>query len=297
LRWTVGDVNITRIAELLPLVPVKDLMPDATSEALERHWSWMFPRFIDADHNLKMSIHAFLVESQETKILVDTCVGNDKDRAGELMRNLRTPFLEQLAAAGAGRDDVDVVLCTHLHFDHVGWNTVLEDGTWVPTFQYARYLFPRAEWEHRCTEYDRGASSMLDSRTVMNDSLRPIIDAGLVDFVGMDHHLTKEVRLEPTPGHTPGHVSVRISSRGHEAVITGDLLHNPIQFGEPTWCGHVDNDREQAIATRRAFAARAAADGILVLGTHFPPPTAGRLVPDGDSWRFDPDAASGPLSS
>jgi len=170
---------------------------------------------------------------------------------------------------------------------------VLENGEWLPTFPNARYLFARTEWEHWYREYDRGADAVFDSRKVMIDSLQPVFDAGLHDLVDTDHHLTDEVWLEPTPGHTPGHVAVRISSGGEEAVITGDLVHNPVQFREPTWCGHVDSDRAQTIATRMAFAQRAVAGNILVLGTHFPPPTAGHLVPDGNAWRFDATEASG----
>jgi len=163
----------------------------------------------------------------------------------------------------------------------------------VPTFANARYLFARKEWEHWQQEaklressgYDADAAGAPDD--VLGDSVRPIIDAGLADLVDTDHRLTDEVCLEPTPGHTPGHVSVRIQSDSHAAVITGDLMHHPIQCAEPDRVGNFDHDNEQARSTRRHFLACCARDRTLVFGTHFAPPTAGRVVAAGQAWRFE----------
>jgi glyoxylase-like metal-dependent hydrolase (beta-lactamase superfamily II) len=197
--------------------------------------------------------------------------------------NQKTPFLGDLAAAGFPREEVDTVICTHLHFDHVGWNTMLVDGEWVPTFPNARYLLCRDEWEHWGREGASGYAATID------DAVQPVVDAGLADLVASDHRVTDEIRLEPTPGHTPGHVSVRLASGGADAVITGDLMHHPVQVAEPTWQTPFDSDPAAAIATRRAFCARYADRPVTVLGTHFHHPTAGRIVSHRDAWRFTAD--------
>jgi glyoxylase-like metal-dependent hydrolase (beta-lactamase superfamily II) len=173
------------------------------------------------------------------------------------------------------------VVCTHLHTDHVGWNTRLVDERWVPTFSNARTQVARAEWEHWQSEDDP------TMKRTLGDSVQPLFDADLVDLVDTDHEVTEGVRFEPTPGHTPGHVAVRISSRGEEAVITGDLVHHPAQFALPGWRCVADTDPALANQTRRAFMERYADTPTLVIGTHFAGPTAGRLVRDGDAYRLD----------
>jgi glyoxylase-like metal-dependent hydrolase (beta-lactamase superfamily II) len=193
---------------------------------------------------------------------------------------MHSPFLRDLAAAGFPRESIDLVLCTHLHVDHVGWNTMLEGGRWVPTFPNARYLINRVEWEH-WSRFEAG-----NYRDPIEDSVRPIVEGGFADFVESNHRITGEVWLEPTPGHTPGHASVRISSKGEDAIITGDLMHHPIQCAEPDWSSGFDSDADAARATRRAFLERYGDRPILVLGTHFATPTAGRIVRDGKAWRF-----------
>jgi glyoxylase-like metal-dependent hydrolase (beta-lactamase superfamily II) len=164
--------------------------------------------------------------------------------------------------------------------DHVGWNTRLDNGPWVPTFPRARHLFARTEWEHWSRERDD------DARRIMADSVKPVLDAGLATLVEMDHRVSDELWLEPTPGHTPGHVSVRLRSGDGDAVITGDLMHHPVQIAEPGWGSHFDSDVEQARKTRRAFCERYADAPVIVLGTHFHHPTAGRIVRHGEAWRF-----------
>ena len=280
-RWTVGDVRISRVVEIEGPSPGSFLFAEATPERLLQH-AWLQPHFLTPDGRTLGAIHAFVIESAGRAIVVDTCVGNDKVRTVKPWDRRKGRFLEDLAEAGFPRERIDTVLCTHLHVDHVGWNTRLEDGRWVPTFPNARYLFARREWEHW---KDEPAPPDGD---VHGDSVRPVIDAGLADLVEMDHRVTPEVRLEPTPGHTPGHVSVRIASQGMEAVITGDLMHHPVQCAEPSWASRFDVDPEAARATRRAFLERHADRPVLVLGTHFATPTGGRVVRDGASWRFVP---------
>ncbi len=278
-RWRVGDIKITKVVEIEAPGPASWIVPKATPENLLAE-SWLQPHFCDADGNAIMSVHALVVESGDCKVLVDTCVGNDKRRTLPAWNERTGPFLADLAAAGHPPESIDRVLCTHLHVDHVGWNTRLEGGRWVPTFPNARYLFGRSELEYWSNAPDETYGD------VMGDSVTPIVEAGLVDLVESDYVLDEHIRLEPTPGHTPGHVSVRISSGGEEAVITGDLLHHPIQCAHPDWGSSADVDPETAEATRRAFLERYGDTPTLVLGTHFAAPTAGRIVRDGDSWRF-----------
>ena len=282
MRWQVGDVRITRVAELggQPF-PGTFMFPACTPELVRRH-AWLRPHFAQEDGRLLGSIHSFVIESGKRRIIVDTCVGNDKARAVQAWNLLQGPFLADLAEAGYPAESIDTVLCTHLHVDHVGWNTRLIDGKWMPTFPHARYLFGRREWEHWSSD-----QANHNDGDVMGDSVKPIIDAGLAELVDMDHALTPEVRLEPTPGHTPGHVSVRLCSRGAEAVITGDLMHHPLQCAEPDLVNNFDVDTAAAQRTRRAFLSRYADRPVLVLGTHFPPPTGGWVASAEQAWRFD----------
>ena len=278
MRWKIGDVHITRIQELE--APGLDwLLPDATVENLKTI-DWIRP-FVSSDGKALASVHALVVEAPDRTVVVDTCVGNDKQRSIPFWNELQTGFLADFEASGTALEDIDAVVCTHLHIDHVGWNTRLVDGRWQPTFPKARYLLGRTEWEHWSQAEDA------DTRQILGDSVRPVFDAGQVDLVESDHRLCDEIWLEPTPGHTPGHVSVRIASRGEQAVITGDLMHHPCQIAHPDWCAVVDSDRDQALETRRSFLARYADTPTLVIGTHFAGPTAGRLVRDGDAYRLD----------
>ncbi len=278
LGWQVGEVRITRVQEL-EAPGLSWLVPDATAENL-RPIHWIAP-FVNGAGEPLVSVHALLVEAPDRRIVVDTCVGNDKQRATPGMNGLQTRFLEDLEQAGTRATEVDTVVCTHLHVDHVGWNTRLVDGRWLPTFPNARYLFGRLEWEHWRDEQAE------DTRQILEDSVRPVFDADLVDLVETDHALCDEIRLEPSPGHTPGHVSVRIDSRGESAVITGDLMHHPCQIAHPEWGAVVDVDPAQARATRRDFLERFTDRPTLVIGTHFAGPTAGRIVRDGDRLRLD----------
>jgi len=282
-RFQVGDVSVTRVVEMEGPVPVSFLFRDGSPEVLKRH-AWLADRFVKPDGRLNTCIQALVLESQGQRIVVDTCVGNDKVRSNPIWNKLQTRFLEDLEEAGHPAGSIDTVVCTHLHVDHVGWNTRLEEGRWVPTFTRARYLFGRTEWEH----WSKHPES--DDGDVIQDSVQPVVDAGRVDLVESTHRITDEVSLEPTPGHTPGHVSVRIRSRGHEAVISGDMMHHPVQCAEPDWASNFDVDVEAARATRRRCLGQWSEEGTLVFGTHFATPSAGRVAPAGGAWRFDVDA-------
>jgi glyoxylase-like metal-dependent hydrolase (beta-lactamase superfamily II) len=229
-----------------------------------------------------MSIHALVVETPSRRIVVDTCLGNDKEnRRIPTWNRLQTSFLSDLAAAGYARETIDTVICTHLHVDHVGWNTMLVEGRWVPTFPNARYLMGRIEFAHWASQHERE-----DMSAVLADSVTPVWEAGLVDLVETDHRICGEVSLVPSLGHTPGHVSVRIASQGEEALITGDFMHHPCQIAHPEWSSTADSDPVEAQLTREHMLTHFADAPILVIGTHFAGRTAGHVVRDGDAFRL-----------
>ena len=269
--WQLGDVKITRIVEMEVAGGTRFILPDATPEACQS-FDWMQPHFMDETGNLIMSIHALVVDTGERKIVVDTCIGNDKVRAIPTWSNLQTGFLTDLEAKGYPATEIDTVLCTHLHVDHVGWNTRLVDGKWVPTFPNAEYLIGEKEWDYWRAEEQQGTFG-----DIFEDSIRPIIDSGLARFVDTRYQLCDEVALEPTPGHTPGHVSVHVSSGGEEALITGDCIHHPVQMSRVDWCSSFDYDQSEGKTTRSDLLAKYADSDVLVIGTHFATPTAGRV--------------------
>jgi glyoxylase-like metal-dependent hydrolase (beta-lactamase superfamily II) len=255
------------------------VLPDATLENIQRE-AWLQPCFAEPSGRVRMSIHALVLESEGRRIVVDTCLGNDKPRMNPPWNMLQTAFLRDLEQAGFPRDSITHVLCTHLHVDHVGWNTMLVEGRWVPTFARARYLIGRKEWAHWSQATDKFTKDPID------DSVRPVVDAGLADLVEDTHRLTSEVWLEPTPGHTPGHFSVRIASQGQDAVITGDLMHHPVQCAHPEWNCGFDSFPDEARATRRAFLERYGDRPVLVFGTHFATPSVGHIVTHAGGYRF-----------
>ncbi len=282
MKWTIGDVTVTKIVELEMTGGTRFLLPQATREDI-LPIAWLRPHFADEEGRLRMSIHSFVVETRDRRIVVDTCLGNDKkDRRIPHWNDRDGPFLADLAAAGFPADSIDTVLCTHLHVDHVGWNTRLVDGKWVPTFPRARYLMGRTEYEHWSGVKDRP-----DMAHIMADSVTPIVEAGLATLVETNERICDEISLIPTLGHTPGHVSVMIQSKGEQAMITGDFMHHPCQIAHPEWSTLADSDPDQGIETRRRMFQRLAGTPVLIIGTHFAGATAGRLVADGDSYRLD----------
>ena len=286
LRWKIGDVTVTRVVEHSAALPASGFFPASTPEVLASHASWLKPWALDDDDNVLISIHALCVESEGRKIVVDTCVGQRPLPGLYAALSNDGTFLTALTDAGFERETIDTVICTHVHFDHVGWNTMLVDGQWVPTFPNARYLIAQREYEHwiAATEEERNAASAI----TFGDAVLPLFDAGVVDLVDVDHQVSGEVSLEHTPGHTPGHVSVRIRSQGEDAIITGDCTHHAVQFAEPTWHLEVDTDANESTATRRRLVEECCDQPVLVIGTHFPPPTAGHVVTTPGGVRFQP---------
>jgi glyoxylase-like metal-dependent hydrolase (beta-lactamase superfamily II) len=284
MKWTIGDVTVTKIIELEVTGGTRFLLPQATPEEI-LPIAWLQPHFADENGRLRMSIHSFIVETPDRRIIVDTCLGNDKRERRIPHWNERDgPFLADLAAAGFPPESIDTVLCTHLHVDHVGWNTRRVNGKWVPTFPRAQYLMGRAEYEHWSTVKDRP-----DMAPILADSVTPILEAGLATMVETNERICEEISLIPTLGHTPGHVSVMIQSKGEQALITGDFMHHPCQIARPEWSTLADSDPDQGIETRRRMFKRLAGTPVLIIGTHFAGATAGRLVVDGGSYRLDVD--------
>ena len=282
LSWQVGAVKVTRVVEMeLPVKAGADFfMPQAKPEELRKS-PWLYPNFVSEDEIMQMSIHALLVEAPGLRLVVDTCIGNDKPRAFLRGKALSTGFLADLEAVGWSRDSVDAVVCTHLHVDHVGWNTMLVDGKWVPTFPNARYYIGRLEYEHWVAE------AAGDQQAILDDSVTPIFDAGLAQFVELDHRISPQIRLIPSTGHTPGHVCVMIESEGQTGVITGDMSHHPCQLAHPDWSPAFDSDPKAAAVTRARLFAEWADTPILVIGTHWATPTAGHVRRDGAAFRFE----------
>ena len=281
MKWRIGEVTVTKIVELEVTGGSRFILPQATPEAI-LPINWLRPDFVDERGRLKMSIHALVAETPSRRILIDTCLGNDKEnRRIPTWNKLHGSFLADLAAAGYPRESIDTVVCTHLHVDHVGWNTMLVDGSWVPTFPNARYLMGRVEFAHWTGQRQRD-----DVAAVLADSVTPVWDAGLADLVETDHRLCDDINLVPTLGHTPGHVSVRIASRGEEALITGDFMHHPCQIARPDWSSTADTDPTEARHTRERMLTRLSDTPILVIGTHLAGRTAGGIVPDGGAFRL-----------
>ncbi|MFH8978753.1 MBL fold metallo-hydrolase [Streptomyces sp. NPDC017890] len=288
--WTVGGVTVHRIDEVaLPPATGPWLLPDATPEVVTAQ-DWLHPHFADQDGILHIDSHSFAFVVNGLRVLVDTGIGNGKERANPAWHDLRTDFLERLTAAGFPPDSVDLVILTHLHADHVGWNTRQVNGDWIPTFPNARYLTARAEREFWAT-YD-----LEEAREQMfRDSVFPVEQAGLLSTVDVPHEgaeITPGLRLIPTPGHTPGHVAVELTSQGETALISGDCVHHPVQLSHPVIGACVDIDPQQSEATRRKLLGSLVGTDTVLLGTHFAPPTAGRVVAHGDAYRLEPVPAS-----
>ncbi len=286
-KWQIGNIKVTRILEMCdPLRKPTEWFPECTDEAIAPHLHWLVPRSISpATGRLIVPIQSYLLRTRHHTILVDGCVGNNKTCKYSGFshwhdRNNGT-FLQQLALAGVTPEQIDYVLCTHLHIDHCGWNTRLIDGRWVPTFPNARYIMARREYEAA-----QAASGNPEERT-FEDNVQPIVEAGRAVFVEMDHALDDEIWLEPTPGHTAGHVAIRVRSHGVEAVFSGDIMHWPMQCIYPGWNHRIDTDPEQARRTRRTFLEAYSESGRIVMTSHFPLPSVGTITRRENSFWFN----------
>lgn len=279
--WTVGDTTVTRIEEQ---VGPNDMaagmfLPLLDRERFAKHLAWMVPTHFDpVTDKLITSNHSWLVRTPQRTILVDTCAGNHKERPWlPRFHRLDTPFIERLAAAGAGPGDIDVVLCTHLHADHVGWNTCLRDGRWVPTFPRAQYLFSRLENERWDPAVGQRRSENPGRAAMYDDSVLPVIEAGQALLLEGEHAIDDHLRIEPSPGHTPGHVILKLGHGNASGVFCGDVLHHPVQVHEPGWSTRFCDDPVLAATTRRHVLAQCAEARSLLFPTHFAAPHVVRI--------------------
>jgi glyoxylase-like metal-dependent hydrolase (beta-lactamase superfamily II) len=279
-----GDLTIHRIIEMeCAFTPARGFLPGLTPELLAENRSWMAPTALDADDNLVLCFQSYIVRTPRHTILVDSCVGNDKHRPARPLWHQKKDdaFMRGLAAAGLTVNDIDIVMCTHLHVDHVGWNTRLENGRWVPTFPKARYLFAKTELEYWLAE---NAKSELPP---IADSVIPIVEAKQCDVVTSDHAVDDLVSLIPTPGHTIDHYAVQLGRGGKDAVITGDLIHSPLQARYPELSMYVDYDAAQGVATRKRFLETYCDTSTLCCFAHFPSPSRGHIRRWGTGFKCD----------
>lgn len=271
------------------LFNARSFFPAVTEAMLAENMDWMAPTFMDAaTGDLKLAIQSYVVRTASHTILVDTCVGNDKERPNraDWHRTTSDTWMRNLAAIGLRVEDIDVVMCTHLHVDHVGWNTRLENGRWVPTFPNAEYLFSAVELAHWQARHaaDAGASPWI------GDSVIPILEAKRERLVTSEHMVGDSVRLVPTPGHTIDHFAVLVGAEGEDALILGDMIHSPLQARYPELGMRADFDSAQAGRTRRAVFSRCCETGTLLCTAHFPLPSTGRVARWGEGFRFVADA-------
>lgn len=281
---SIGELQISRVLEMIMPFDRKAFFPNNSDEDWQPYRSWLEPDALDpTTDSIILPMQSYVVRTPDHTILIDTCVGNHKPRPTRPQWHLKddTTYLDALLANGLRPTDIDFVMCTHLHSDHVGWNTRLENGRWVPTFPNARYIFSEKElsiWR------DTGHEKF--SRDPYDDSVSPVVEAGLSELVTDNHVLNDFVRLEPTPGHTPGHVAVVLESEKASAVMSGDLMHSPVQCVHPEWQPWPDWDAMAAADTRRRFLERYADTDTLVCTAHFPLPSAGRIISEGEAFRF-----------
>ena len=284
---SLGNFSITKIVESCgPAMPLDVLLPAAEPEAVAQHRHWLEPRFIDPQSGLLvLSFHSYLIRTPRHVILVDTCVGNDKERPGfPDMHRLQTDYMGMLRQTGINPEQVDFVMCTHMHPDHVGWNTRLRDGRWVPTFPNATYLFSRVEmevWNNHARDIE-GNTAIAEPisgilRDCFNDSVLPVVEAGQSLLVDDGYEVEDGIRVETAPGHTPGNVVINLVSNKASAVLSGDVLHHPLQLPYTDWSSCFCADPQLAAKTRKQLLERIAETGTLLMPAHFPEPTWGRI--------------------
>ncbi len=280
----IGAISVEKVTEYEFWFEPSDAFPDYDPDIALAHRDWLGPDFFDfSTMRIRSSIHSYVLRTKRHCILIDTCVGNDRDRVQPMWHQQRGPYLENLTKAGVDPDEVDFVMCTHLHGDHVGWNTRLDNGRWVPTFANAQYIFSKSDYD-----YFNAARPGDRHYLPMVDAVRPIVEAGKASIVGNDFAIDDEVAIYPTPGHTPGHYCVSLSSAGRLAMLTGDLMHHPIQVNRPDWSSRFCYDPEQSRRTRQRFVDDHADRDVVIFAAHFPGPTAGRIMstPRGGIFRL-----------
>ncbi|MGR3659581.1 MAG: MBL fold metallo-hydrolase [Paracoccaceae bacterium] len=281
-----GDVTISAILETERIGKTpEEFFIGATNETAAEHYAEMEPFLYDADSGrIIMAFQSFLVRTPKSIVLIDTCNGEDKFTDAVVWPT--RPWLDRFHALGLEFEDIDYVLCTHLHIDHTGWNTRLEGDKWVPTFPNATYIFGRTEYEYWQNVAKTGIVPPRQRDGVWQTNCLPVVEAGQAVLVDDNYQIDDYISLEPSPGHSPGHCCVRIRSNGLEAIALGDLMHHPLQCREPGWSTPFCWDPEMAAKSRLKLLQAAATDHTLLLPTHFPDPTAGHVHKDGQRFKY-----------
>ena len=283
--FKIGDFEAFEIVEGVMHPDPKEFFPRAAPEELAELTPTLDRRLFGPEGQSTLIFRCYVLRTPRSTIMIDTCLGNDKPRDRENASMLKTPFLADLRKNGVEPESVDYVFCTHMHFDHVGWNTRLEDGKWVPTFPNAKHLFRRKEYEHWTSPAGEEWG-----RDVMADSVAPVVDAGLAVMVGDEYAIDDDAWIEPLEGHTPGHAGLHVKSNGAEAVFTGDMLHHALQVAQPSWEIAVTVNKKLAGVTRRDFLERYADTDTLVVPTHFTIAEGGRIVDKNGRFGYEPAA-------
>jgi glyoxylase-like metal-dependent hydrolase (beta-lactamase superfamily II) len=287
LKFSVGDLTIHRIIEQeTTFLPALELLPGLTPELLAENRAWMRQaKALDDNDALILCFQSYVVKTPHHTILIDSCIGNDKPRPQRPKWNMKTDdtYLRGLAATGFSVDDIDYVMCTHLHVDHVGWNTRLQNGRWVPTFPNARYVFGESEFDYWTAQNEKAAVPAIV------DSVLPIVEARRHEIVGDDFTIGDHARILPMPGHTPGHVAFTFGRGKDDAVFAGDLMHTPLQTHYPELSMKFDVDQARAATTRRGFLERYCDTDTLCCTAHFPSPSVGKIRRKGRGFTCEAD--------
>jgi len=282
----IGDVTIHRVVEMQsPFMKALEFLPTLTPELLAENRSWLQAAGgMDGEDRLIFCFQSYIIRTPRHTVLIDTCVGNDKNHPLRPTWHMRSDdiYMRGLAAHGLSVEDIDFVMCTHLHPDHVGWNTRRAEGRWVPTFPKARYLFGAKEYEHWSGRHAK------EPIPYMTDSVLPIVEAKRADLVQSDHAVDDHVTLMPTPGHTIDHFSVCLGRGGRDAVVTGDMIHTPLQARYPELSMRADFDPQQSARTRRSFLEHCYDTTTVCCTAHFPSPSMARVTGWGDGFRCAP---------
>ena len=286
--FKVGDATVHRIEETnLPTYLVKQVFSKITDAQLESYMPWLVPHHYDPKSGcILLSVHSWLLRIGGQTILIDACCGNQKDKPGRsFWHMLNQPYLARLAAVGVKPEDVDVVMCTHLHHDHVGWNTMNRDGKWVPTFPNARYVFSKPDVDY-FSKIDADPKEGPAELGTFRECVVPILEYGKADLVGCEpHRLNDFIEIDSAPGHSPGHVFFKLESRGQRAAFIGDVWHHILQVLHPDWNFTKNSDAAQAVVSRRKVLDHCAATDSLVFPGHVGLPFAGRVEKTADGYK------------
>ena len=291
IEGKIGSVEIARVLDCTLLgETAQSWFPDFDRDAVRPHEHWLCPDHFDAETGrIPMPVQSFVLRTRHHNILIDTCIGNDKERPGLAeMHRLTTGYIDRLAKLGLTPEDIDFVMCTHLHVDHVGWNTKLENGRWVPTFPNAKYLFGKREYAHWETERGTQGEGKVNDGS-FDDSVLPIVEAGKAVMIESDHQPDPLLTIKDYPGHTPGSIAINLKDDGRTATFSGDIMHHPIQVYHPDWSSQFCWDQDMSARSRRQLLEDCVESNALLCPAHFPGANAGYVKPEGNAFRLEWD--------